>query len=48
MRWFVVVVHFDSLAPELTDIYSPFTNVGNNITTSNPERIDFTGYCSHS
>jgi hypothetical protein len=27
---------------------SPFTDIGNNITTSNPERIDFTGCCSHS
>jgi hypothetical protein len=47
-RWFVVVVHLDSLAPEVTDVDSPFTDVGNNITTSNPERINFTGCCSHS
>ncbi len=44
--WFVVVVDFNSLAPEFVDGVSPFTYVWNNITTSNLERIDFTGHSS--
>jgi hypothetical protein len=45
-RWFVVVIHFNSLAPEVIDVDSPFADIGNIITTSNPERIDFSGHSS--
>jgi hypothetical protein len=45
-RWFVVVVDFDSLAPEILKVFSQLANVRNNIRSSSPKRINFTGHSS--
>jgi hypothetical protein len=45
-RWFVVVVDFDSLAPEILEVVSQLANVWNNITNSSPKRTDFMGHSS--